>query len=344
MLANYNMEISRFIQRCAVSDLSDTAPATKINPDLIPLVEQYGICGDQVSAIPYSVMAASVIYNKEIFAEHGVEVPTTWTELLEVCDTLKAAGVDPFYATFADPWTVNQGWADYTIGGSLEVLEFFDAMWAAGEDVGPDSPVSFEKDFLEPLEKMQLLATEYTNADANGRTYDFGNVQFASGNGAMYLQGPWALTELAKTSPDLEFGSFPLPMTDDPEDRKVRVNLDLAAMIPVDAKNPEGAREFMEYLFEEERITAYNESQLGFVPQTGGKQPDDPRVEEMIPYYESGQIYQGPGVLIPRAIPTENYMQSVAIGDDPKSILRTMDADWARLAYRQPAPDAEVDE
>lgn len=343
MLANYNMEISRFIQRCAVSDLSDTSPAEKINPDLIPLLEQYGVCEDQISAIPYSVMSASVIYNKEIFAEHGVEVPTTWSELIAVCDTLKAAGVDPFYATFADPWTVNQGWADYSIGGSIEVLEFFDQMWAAGEDVGPDSPVSFQKDFLEPLEKMQLLASEYANADANGRTYDFGNVQFASGEGAMYLQGPWAFSEIAKTAPDLELGSFPLPMTDDPDDLKVRVNLDLAAMIPVEAANPEGARAFLEYLFEEERITAYNESQLGFVPQIGGKQPTDPRVEEMIPFYENGQIYQGPGVLIPRAIPTENYMQSIVIGEDPKGILQTMDADWARLAYRQPAPDAEVE-
>lgn len=342
MLANYNMEVSRFIQRCAVSDLSDTSPAEKINPDLIPMLEQYGVCEGQISAIPYSVMSASVIYNKEIFAEHGLEVPTTWSELIAVCDTLQAADVDPFYATFADPWTINQGWADYSIGGSIEVLDFFDEMWAEGENVGPDSPVSFEKDFLEPLEKMQLLARTYTNSDANGRTYDFGNVQFANGSGAMYLQGPWAFSEIAKSAPDLEVGSFPLPMTEDPADLKVRINLDLAAMIPVDANNPDGARAFLEFLFEEERITAYNASQLGFVPQVGGKQPDDPRVEGMVSYYEDGQIYQGPGVLIPRAIPTENYMQSVAIGDDPARILRTMDADWARLAYRQPAPDAEV--
>ena len=341
MLANYNFEVARFIQRCVVSDLSDTAPAAKINQDLLPLLEQYGVCEGQLSAIPYSVMAASVIYNKEIFAEHDLEVPTTWSELIEVCDTLKDAGVDPFYGTFADPWTVNQGWSDYSIGGSLDVLEFFDQMWAQGEDIGPDSAVSFEQDFLEPLEKMQLLASDYANPEARARRYDIGNVQFASGDGAMYLQGPWAFSEIAKTAPDLEVGSFPLPMTDDPEDLKVRVNLDLAAMIPSDAANPEGARDFLEFLFEEERIAAYNASQLGFVPQTGSAQPDDPRVEGMVSYYENGQIYQGPGVLIPKAIPTENYMQSIILGEDAASVLRTMDTDWARLAYRQPAPEAE---
>src|SRR5690625_263586 len=87
MLANHNFEIARFIERCAVSDLSDTSPAAKTNSDLIPLMDQYGVCEGQVSAIPYSVMVASVIYNKEIFAEHDLEVPTTWTELIEVCDT-----------------------------------------------------------------------------------------------------------------------------------------------------------------------------------------------------------------------------------------------------------------
>ena len=48
----------------------------------------------------------------------------------------------------------------------------------------------------------------------------------------MYLQGPWALAETAKTDPDLDLGTFPLPMTDDPADLKVRVNTDRAAMIP----------------------------------------------------------------------------------------------------------------
>ncbi|WP_454299209.1 ABC transporter substrate-binding protein [Salana multivorans] len=344
MLANYNFEVARFVQRCAVSDLSDTEAAQKINPDLLPLMEQYGACPGQITAIPYSVMSASVIYNKEIFAEHGLEVPTTWDELIAVCDALKAAGIDPFYATFADPWTVNQGWSDYSIGGSLDVLDFFGQMGAAGTEVGPDSAVSFEKDFLEPLEKMQYLADNYTNSDAASRTYDRGNVEFANGNGAMYLQGPWAFSEIAKTAPDLEVGSFPLPMTDDPADLAVRVNMDLAAMIPTGSNHQEAARVFMEYLFQEENITAYNESQLGFVPQIGGAEPSDPRVEGMIQYYNEGQIYQGPGVLIPRAIPTQNYMQAVALGDPAAPILRTMDKDWARLAFRQPAPEAEVTE
>jgi raffinose/stachyose/melibiose transport system substrate-binding protein len=341
MLANYNHEVSRFVQRCALADLSETDAASTIRPEMQELLEQYGVCEGRITGLPYSVMGASVIYNKEIFAEHDLEVPQTWSELIEVCDTLLAAGIPPFYGTFADAWTVNQGWFDYSIGGALDPLEFFDELAAQGTDVGPDSPVSFQKDFLEPIEKMQLLASEYTQPNANSRNYDTGNVAFAKGEGAMLMQGPWAFSEIAKTSPDLELGTFPLPMTEDPADLKVRVNMDLVTLIPDEASNKEGAFDFLEYLFQPDIIQAYNESQLGFVPTTTGEDPSDPRIEGMIAYYNEGAVYQGPGVLIPRAIPTENYAQAFVLGADPLNLLRTMDADWARLAFRQPAVSTE---
>ena len=85
MLANYNYEVARFVQRCALSDLSGTEAAAGIRDDLQPLMDQYGACPGRTSALPYSVMAASVIYNLEIFDDLGLEVPETWDELLEVC-------------------------------------------------------------------------------------------------------------------------------------------------------------------------------------------------------------------------------------------------------------------
>ena len=341
MLANYNYEVARFVQRCALTDLSDTEAAAGIREDLQPLMDQYGSCAGRTSALPYSVMAASVIYNKQIFAEQGLEVPQTWDELLAVSDRLREAGIDPFYATFKDDWTVAQGWYDYAVGGSLDVLAFFDALAAEGTEVGPDSEVSFEKDFAEPMDKMMQLASTYTNEDAASRAYGDGNLAFAKGEAAMYLQGPWAFSEIAKTDPDLDLGTFPLPMTDDPEDLAVRVNMDLAVMIPEESTHQEAARDFLEYLYLPENIEEYNASQLGFTPTTDAAPPDDPRVEGMIEYYDEGRIYQGPSVLVPKTLPMNNYAQAMVLGADPSSILRTMDADWARIAFRAPIPSSE---
>lgn len=344
MLANYNYEVARFVQRCALSDLSGTDAAKSVREDLQPLMEQYGSCEGRTSALPYSVMAASVIYNKQIFDEQGLEVPRTWDELLQVGDQLKAAGITPFYATFKDDWTVGQGWYDYSVGGSLDVLDFFDALAKEGTAVGPDAKVSFQKDFAEPMDRMLKLATEYTNDDAPSRGYGDGNLAFSKGEAAMYLQGPWAFSEIAKTAPDLELGTFPLPMTDDPDDLAVRVNMDLAAMIPQESRHKEAARDFLEYLYQPEHIEAYNASQLGFTPLQDAAAPDDPRIEGMIEYYDDGSIYQGPSVLVPKTIPVFNYAQAMVLGADPAGILRTMDADWARIAFRAPAPTSQTKE
>ncbi|WP_341942608.1 extracellular solute-binding protein [Microbacterium sp. LWH10-1.2] len=344
MLANYNFEIARFVQRCALTDLAGTDAAASVRDDLQPLMDQYGSCAGRTSALPYSVMAASVIYNKEIFAAQGIEVPRTWDELIAACDQLKAAGITPFYATFKDDWTVGQGWYDYSLGGSIDVIDFFDGMNAEGADVGPDSTVSFQNDFAEPMDRMLQLTKDYVNEDAPSRGYGDGNLAFSQGEAAMYLQGPWAFSEIAKTAPDLQLGTFPLPMTDDPDDLAVRVNMDLAAMIPEGSRHQEAARDFLEFLYEPQNIEAYNESQLGFTPTKDAPAPSDPRIAGMIDYYDDGRIYQGPSVLVPKTIPVFNYAQAMVLGADPNTTLRTMDADWARVAFRAPVVKTETEE
>ncbi|MGB7817770.1 MAG: extracellular solute-binding protein [Ornithinibacter sp.] len=334
-LLNYNMEMSRFMERGALSDLGDMEEAGRILPELQGLVDQYATYPGRTSVLPYSVMAASVIYNTQIFADNDVEVPETWDALLEVCDTLQAAGVTPFYATFADPWTIAQGWFDYTVGGMVDVADFYAQLEQEGTSVGPDSAVSFEKDLTDPVTRMQMLTDTYTNKDAASRGYGDGNLAFGQGDAAMYLQGPWAFGEIAKTAPDLELGTFPLPMGDSADSLEVRVNIDLSAWIPEDSPRKEAARAFLSYLFQPDVMDAYNASQLGYGTTTDSAPVTDPRILGMKKYFDDARFYQGPSQQIPLTIPAANYLQAVVAGADVESTLRTLDADWARLALRQ---------
>ena len=334
-LLNYNMEMARFMERGALSDLSDTDEAKRIRPDLQKLVDQYATYPGRTSVLPYSVMAASVIYNKQIFAEQGIEIPRTWDELIAACEKLEAAGVTPFYATFKDPWTIGQGWFDYAVGGRIDVANFFAQLKDLGTQVGPDSTVSFQKTLLPPVNQMLELTSKYVNEDAASKGYGDGNLAFAQGKAAMYLQGPWAFGEIAKTAPDLELGTFPLPMTDNPDDLKVRVNLDLAAWIPEDSKHQQAARDFLAYLFRKDVMDNYNAAQLGFGTTIDAAPVTDPRIVGMKEFYDTSRVYQGASVAIPQTIPAANYLQGAVLGDDPASTLATIDADWARLAMRQ---------
>ena len=332
-LLNYNMEMARFMERGALSDLGDMPEAQNIRPDVQELVDQYATYPGRTSVLPYSVAAASVIYNVQMFEDNDLEVPTTWDELIEVCETLEERQIVPFYSTFRDPWTIAQGPFDYTVGGMIDVADFYAQLDELGTEVGPDSPVSFQKTLAEPVARMNELL-QYTNEDAESRGYGDGNVAFANQEAAMYMQGPWALGEIAKTDPDLELGTFPLPVTDDPADLKVRTHVDLALWIPEAGTDQESARTFVSYLMQQEVMDEYNAEFLGFGTTTDAAPATDERILGMKEYVDEGRFYLPPSRVIPLTIPIDNYLQAIATGGNPESTLARLDADWARLALR----------
>ncbi|MFC7375120.1 ABC transporter substrate-binding protein [Brachybacterium sp. GCM10030268] len=332
-LLNYNHEMARFMERGAMSDLADLPAASRIREDVLELADWYPTYEGRTSVIPYSVAACSVIYNKRLFADHGVEIPTTWDEFIAVCETFMGTDITPIYCTLMDLWTVTQGLFDYTVGGLIDVREFYRAMNEIGEDVGPDSEVSFQNTMLEPIEQMISLL-EFVNPDAASRSYADGNDAVAQEKAAMYFQGPWALVEIQKAGTDVELGTFPLPVTDDPDDLKVRVGVDLSLWIPEAANQPDGARLLLEHLMTPEVQNPYNDAFLAFGTTKDAPPVTDPRISEMQGYYDEGRFYMGPSQFIPLTVPYENYLQSIVLGADPKPILAQLDADWARLAYR----------
>ncbi|QKS21662.1 extracellular solute-binding protein [Curtobacterium sp. Csp1] len=202
---NYNYAMVSFVEHGALTDLSDLPEKDTINPDLWPLMQQTADYPGRTSVLPYSVTAASVIYNKRIFADQGLEVPTTWSAFRDVCERLVRAGITPMYGTYKDNWTNAQGMFDYSVGGMLDLQQTFAALDREGIRVGKGSRVSFEKDFAAPVDRMVDLL-QWHQKGAASRGYGDGNLAFAQGKAAMYLQGPWALGEIAKSNKDVELG------------------------------------------------------------------------------------------------------------------------------------------
>src|SRR3954469_3756173 len=67
------------------------------NPAVMKILDALGTYnGKEINALPMANNADGIIYNKQIFAEQGLTVPTTWDELIAVCDKLKAAGIPAF--------------------------------------------------------------------------------------------------------------------------------------------------------------------------------------------------------------------------------------------------------
>jgi raffinose/stachyose/melibiose transport system substrate-binding protein len=331
---NYDLSAGVFVSRDVLSNLAGLPEAQLIDPSVQELVGQYAPNRTETNVIPYSITAAGVIYNKDLFAQHGVNVPTTWTELINACETFKSKGVTPIYATYSGAtWTIQQGLFDYVSGSALDVDDFYTKLKAQGTDVASGSEVSFEKNFNAAVDKMLQLAA-YSNPDAPSRTYPDGNVAFAQGKAAMYMQGPWAIGEVAKANPKANVGTFALPATDNPQDRKARVNLDLALWIPKGAANPDAARRFLSYLMRPEVMNKYNNDNLAYSPVKNPPAVTDKRIEGLQSYVREGRFYQGAGTYVPSTIPLGNYLQEMVLTKDGSGFLRKLDSDWRRLAQR----------
>lgn len=330
---NYNLETSNFLARGSLTNLADLPEAKTIDPSLQSLVTQFAQFKSETGALPYSVTAAGVIYNKALFDKVGVQVPATWSELLAVCEAFKAKGIVPIQQTFKDTWTLSQGIFDYVSGSALDVSAFFKELKALGPGAGPGASVSFSKDFRGALAKMVKLL-DYTNPDAPSRGYGDGNVAFAGGKAAMYLQGPWAIGEIVKINPKAQIGTFAMPASDNKEDVKVRVNLDLALWIPRDSPKQAAARTFLHYLMQPSVQSKYNAANLAWSTTRNAPPVTDAHVAGLQPYLQNGKFYQGAGTYMPTAIPVNNYLQELVISKNAARFLDKLDSDWARFARR----------
>ena len=59
-----------------------------------------------------------MVYNKTLFEEMGIEIPTTYAELLSACDKIAAEGITPWFLPGADGW--QHQLAFFQIGGVYE--------------------------------------------------------------------------------------------------------------------------------------------------------------------------------------------------------------------------------
>lgn len=303
-----------------------------INPAVQEILDALGTFqGEEVNALGFANNADGIIYNKEIFADNGIEVPQTWDELIAACETLEAAGVTPFYGTLRDAWTSMP--AFNAIGAQLGGEDFYPDLREEGADVGPDSPVSFSKNYAETMEKLKTLYT-FAQDDFLSKGYDDGNAAFANGESAMYLQGIWAINPIVAVNPDIDLSVFPYPASDDPEDTTLVSGVDVAITIGKGTPHFEEAMEFVNYLMSPEVIEPYSESQATFSPLKDAAPNANPYLTELVPYFDAGRITGFIDHQIPASIPLQPIVQQFLIDGNEKTALASLDNEWRKVAAR----------
>ena len=328
---NANGNFGRLAQAGVFYDFSNEPVLGTINPAVQDILADLGNYPDEVNGLGYVNNANGVIYNRDIFEQQGLEVPETWDEFVAVCDALKAAGITPFYGTLADSWTGIPSWN--ALGAYAAQNGFFDKMREEGENVGPDSEVSFEKNFTEAMDQ-QLKLFSYMQDGYRGKTYDDGNAAFANGEVAMLLQGIWATNPIKQVNPKIQMGIFPYPGTDDPDDRLLVSGVDVVFTMGKNNPKQDAAMRFIDYAFQKSVIEKFAASQ-NMVPSVKGAQlSDDPALQSVKPYFDNGQITGFIDHQVPPSIPLTPIDQEFLFNGDAQSALKALDSEWRKVAAR----------
>ena len=329
---NANASFGQLARAGVFYDFSDEPVLGTLNPAVQEILGDLGTVPGEVNGLGYVNNANGIIYNRAIFADLGLEVPTTWEELIDVCDRLVAAGVTPFAGTLADSWTVMPSWN--AIGAYATQDGFFEDMRAEGDAVGPDSAVSFEQDFPDTMAKQQQLFG-YTQDGYRGASYDDGSALFANGEVAMLMQGIWALSPVKNINPDIDAAIFPYPVPENPDDRMLVSGVDVVVTMAKDTPHQEEALRFINFMFEKETVEEYAASQT-MIPSIIGAEPsDDPALQSVKPYFDAGKITGLIDHQVPPAIPLVGIIQeSLFANDGGSAALATLDNEWRKVAAR----------
>ena len=243
-------------------DLSGEDFVSTIQESYLQMV--YDVNGDKEEAaygIPYATNASGILYNVDKFAELGLEVPTTWDELIAVCDAAVAAGETPFLFTFLDSWTCLCPWN--SMAPDLQPANFTDDRLA--------NKTTFVGTHEEVAEKyLQLL--DYANTDYMGLGYDDGNKAFANGEGLMMINGNWAINQFTAANPEFNCGMFAFPASNDTSVNYVTSGVDVLLAVSATTENTDIAKEFVAFMLEPENCQTYIDDQFAFSAVVGVEQ------------------------------------------------------------------------
>ncbi|MFJ7998236.1 extracellular solute-binding protein [Streptomyces sp. NPDC096310] len=223
------------------------------------------------------------VYNKKTFATAGVRPPTTWSELLDVCATLKAKGIVPIALGAQTPWVTQLITYALVPNAVYAGTPGFDADMAAGRTTFADSG------WADAMGKYKELQTKgFFNDNPNGTTFEQQTSLVASGKAAMAVQVSAVLSTFrdATRTPD-DLGMFPFPGGDDAARLWIPAGIVVGLGVAAHAKNPDKAKAFVEFLGRQENINAWATAVSAIPFQRDASTEIDPVLGEFLPIIDA---------------------------------------------------------
>lgn len=260
-------------QLVALDDIVDGLDA--IEPAV--LAGSVGRADGKVYSVPMATQTVQMFYNKTIFEDLGLSVPTTWDEFIDVNEAIKAAGITPMALGAKDAWVLPI--FHDIVGASRYGATDYEAAVLSGEKKFTDP------DYVASIQIVKDLQT-YLDPDVAGVPYTDSQIQFTSGMAAQYPGGTFEITTFRTQAPDLDLGIYQVPVPPDAAyDKPVTpAYADGGFAINAASEQQEAAADLIRWLATPEFGQLFTDELSMFSPIPGVTY-DDPLLQEMWDLY-----------------------------------------------------------
>lgn len=317
-----DINYSNFLDAGMFMDVSDFDGVSDIKQAYMDIVDELEfIPEDGVHALPYVANCGGILYNRDMFEENGWKIPTTWTELMSLCETIRSSGKNPFYFGFKDTWTCLAPWNALAVG-------LTDPDVCSQVNSGE---TTFSDAYSEVSEKMKELVA-YGESNPYAYSYNDACTAFARGESAMFAIGSYAVPQIQSVNPDINIDSFTFPANEDANDNVLNSGVDLLLAVMNTCKNKEAAYKVLDFMYQDDTIQIYLDNQNA-IPCKEGDFTLPSMLDGMKADIASGNMSDFHDHHYPSEMSVDAMIQTFLMDDSADAVqtfLSRFDKDWKR--------------
>lgn len=317
-----DMDYSNFLDAGLFADISDLDVLSETKSAYLDMDKQLEfIPQDGTYGLPYAANAAGILYNKDMFEQHGWETPETWNEFTALCEQIQSEGAQPLYFGFKDTWTCLAPW-------NALAVSLADPQLCSQVNNGT---TTFTKAYDETAEKMKALLA-YGEPNPMAYSYNDACTAFARGQSAMYTIGSYAISQIKSVNPDMNIGTFTFPANEKEADNVLNSGIDVQFCVMKSCENKEAAYEVLRFLYRDDTIRTYLSEQGGIACKQGDF-PLSSELEGVSPYVASNRMADFQDHHYPSEMSVDAMIQTYLLDDSAdakETFLNKFDKDWKR--------------
>ena len=317
-----DMDYSNFLDASLFADISDLDVLSETKSAYLDMDKQLEfIPQDGTYGLPYVANAAGILYNKDMFEQHGWETPETWNEFTALCEQIQNEGVQPLYFGFKDTWTCLAPW-------NALAVSLADPQLCSQVNNGT---TTFTNAYDETAEKMKALLA-YGEPNPMAYSYNDACTAFARGQSAMYTIGSYAISQIKSVNPDMNIGTFTFPANEKEADNVLNSGIDVQFCVMKFCENKEAAYEVLRFLYRDDTIRTYLSEQGGIACKQGDF-PLSSELEGVSPYVASNRMADFQDHNYPSEMSVDAMIQTYLLDDSAdakETFLNKFDKDWKR--------------